>query len=325
LQVKNFTVRLYHKNDYEHWNVFIGVAKNGTFLFHRDFMEYHNDRFRDYSLIVLDGEKWVAVLPANIVGNEVFSHQGLTYGGLVYLEKVGAEVVEIFFDLILDFLHQNKITNLTLKLIPDFYQSRLSNEINYFLFQKKADLLQRSMNLVIDYSKSLQISKSKLKHFRRISELGIIIEETEDCTVFWNQILIPRLQEKHDVSPVHSLQEINQLKLNFPENIKQFNASFDGEIVAGITLFCTQQVVKSQYGATSLKGESIRALDYLFINLIEKFASEYAFFDMGIVDDGESYNKGLLKQKEELGCAVYVQDVYKVGTSKNNVLATVLI
>jgi hypothetical protein len=323
--VKNFTVRLYHKNDYEHWNVFIGLAKNGTFLFHRDFMEYHNDRFRDYSLIVLDGDKWVAVLPANIVGNEVFSHQGLTYGGLVYLEKIGAEVVEIFFDLILDFLHQNKTTNLILKLIPDFYQSRSSNEINYFLFQKKADLVKRSMNLVIDYSKPLQISKSKLKHFRRISELGIIIEETEDCTVFWNQILIPRLQEKHDVSPVHSLQEINQLKLNFPGNIKQFNAYFEGEIVAGITLFCSQQVIKSQYGATSLKGESIRALDYLFINLIEKFASEYAFFDMGIVDDGDSYHKGLLKQKEELGCSVYVQDVYKVETSKNNALATVLI
>lgn len=323
--MKNFTVRLYHKNDYEHWNVFIGLAKNGTFLFHRDFMEYHEDRFRDYSLIVLDGEKWVAVLPANIVGNEVFSHRGLTYGGLVYSEKIGAEVVEIFFDLILDFLKQKNIQNLILKLIPDFYQSRSSNEINYFLFQKNADLVKRSMNLVIDYSKTLQISKSKLKHFRRISELGITIEETEDCTVFWDQILIPRLREKHQVSPVHSLQEINQLKLNFPENIKQFNAYFEGEIVAGITLFCTQQVIKSQYGATSVKGESIRALDFLFINLIAKFASEYAFFDMGIVDDGDSYNKGLLKQKEELGCSVYVQDVYKVETSKNNVLATVLI
>jgi hypothetical protein len=299
--VKNYTVRLYHKNDYEHWNVFIGLAKNGTFLFHRDFMEYHEDRFRDYSLIVLDGERWVAVLPANVVGNEVFSHQGLTYGGLVYLEKIGAEVIEIFFDLILDFLKQNKITNLILKLIPDFYQLRSSNEINYFLFQKKADLVKRSMNLVIDYSKPLQISKSKLKHFKRISELGISIEETEDCTVFWNEILIPRLQEKHQVSPVHSLPEINQLKLNFPDNIKQFNAYFAGEIVAGVTLFCTQQVIKSQYGATSQKGESIRALDYLFINLIEKFASDYAFFDMGIVDDGDSYNKGLLKQKEELG------------------------
>jgi hypothetical protein len=311
--VKNYTVRLYQKNDYENWNAFIGRAKNATFLFHRDFMEYHSDRFEDYSLIVLDGEKWVAVLPANVVGNEVFSHQGLTYGGLVYLEKTGAATVEIILDVILNFLKENKIQSLILKLIPDFYQLRSSNEINYFLFQKQADLVKRSMNLVVDYGKPVKISKSKLKHFRRISGLGVTIEEAEDCTSFWNQILIPRLQEKHQVSPVHSLEEINQLKLKFPLNIKQFNAYFEGEIVAGITLFCSQQVVKSQYGATSLKGESVRALDYLFINLIEQFAIEFSYFDMGIVDDdNELYNKGLLKQKEELGCTVYVQDIYKI-------------
>lgn len=86
--MKNYTVRLYQKNDYQHWNAFIGQAKNATFLFHRDFMEYHKDRFEDFSLIVVDDEKWVAVLPANVIGNQIFSHQGLTYGGLVYTEKV---------------------------------------------------------------------------------------------------------------------------------------------------------------------------------------------------------------------------------------------
>ncbi len=310
--MKKYTIKQYESKDYESWNSFVGKAKNGTFLFHRNFMEYHNDRFRDYSLIVLDNEKWVAVLPANVVGNEVFSHQGLTYGGLVYIGKTGAESVEIIFNLILDFLKKNKICNLILKLIPDFYQLRTSNEMSYFLFQKKAILICRSMNLAIDYRKPLQISKSKLKHFRRISELGMSIVQTTDCTSFWNEILIPRLQEKHSAKPVHTLDEINQLILNFPENIKQFNAYFEGEIVAGITLFCSQQVIKSQYGAISHKGESVRALDYLFINLIQKYASEFSFFDMGIVDEGNSYNKGLLKQKEELGCSVHIQDVYKI-------------
>ncbi len=157
-----------------------------------------------------------------------------------------------------------------------------------FCFKKKADLLKRSMNLVIDYSKPLQISKSKLKHFRRVSELGISIEETEDFTSFWNQILIPRLREKHKAKPVHSLEEIHQLKSYFPQNIKQINAYFEGEIVAGITLFCSERVIKSQYGATSLKGESIRALDFLFINIINKYASDFSFFDMGIVDEDGS-------------------------------------
>jgi len=112
--VKNYSVKFYQKSDYTNWNVFIGLAKNATFLFHRDFMEYHSDRFQDYSLIILDGEKWVAVLPANVVGNEVFSHQGLTYGGLVYNEKLKlASVIEIFKS-ILSFLNENKIEKLQL-------------------------------------------------------------------------------------------------------------------------------------------------------------------------------------------------------------------
>jgi len=95
--VKKYSVKLYQHNDFENWNSFIGKAKNATFLFHRDFMDYHSDRFQDYSLIVLDKEKWVAVLPANVVGNEVFSHQGLTYGGLVYNESLKlASVIEVF-------------------------------------------------------------------------------------------------------------------------------------------------------------------------------------------------------------------------------------
>ncbi len=311
--MKTYTVKIYQENDYQEWNAFISKAKNATFLFHRDFMEYHKDRFDDYSLVVMDGEKWVAVLPANRVGDTVYSHQGLTYGGLVYNDKIGTEVIELIFNVLLSFLIEKKIQNFIVKLIPEFYHLRASNEVNYFLFQQKANLISRSMNLAIDYSKPLQISKSKLKHFRRISELGIKVLEADDCTSFWNEILIPRLQEKHKVRPVHSLEEINTLKSNFPNNIKQFNAYFQGEIVAGITLFCSHHVVKSQYGATSSQGEKIRALDYLFINLINKFALEYSYFDMGIVDKKDLYNKGLLKQKEELGCSVYVQDVYKMN------------
>ena len=95
--MKNYTVKRYQESDYAHWNAFISEAKNATFLFHRDFMDYHKDRFEDYSLMVYKNEKLVAVLPANRVENVVYSHQGLTYGGLVYGEKLKlASVILIF-------------------------------------------------------------------------------------------------------------------------------------------------------------------------------------------------------------------------------------
>jgi lipid II:glycine glycyltransferase (peptidoglycan interpeptide bridge formation enzyme) len=115
---------------------------------------------------------------------------------------------------------------------------------------------------------------------------------------------------------VHNQREITQLKQLFPDNIKQFSAYHENDIVAGITIFETQNGVKSQYGATTKKGEELRALDFLFINLIQKYKQEgKLFFDMGIVNDEneKGYNSGLLKQKEELGCSVYSQDFYKMN------------
>jgi uncharacterized protein (DUF486 family) len=45
------------------------------------------DRFQDYSLLIFEEDKLIAVLPANRVGETVYSHQGLTYGGLVYKKQ----------------------------------------------------------------------------------------------------------------------------------------------------------------------------------------------------------------------------------------------
>jgi hypothetical protein len=56
------------------------------FPFYRDFMEYHEERFQDYSLLIFEEDKLIAVLPANRVGDTVYSHQGLTYGDLFIIK-----------------------------------------------------------------------------------------------------------------------------------------------------------------------------------------------------------------------------------------------
>lgn len=71
-------VRKYKSEDKVIWNEFVSTAKNATFLFNRDFMDYHKDRFEDFSLMCFEKEKLVGVLPANILGDTVYSHQGLT-------------------------------------------------------------------------------------------------------------------------------------------------------------------------------------------------------------------------------------------------------
>lgn len=310
-----YTVKKYTKNDYTIWNEFLVLAKNATFLFHRDFMEYHQDRFEDFSLLIFEDEKLKAILPANKHENSVYSHQGLTYGGLVFPHKLKGNKVEFILDAVLVFFKENAIETFYYKPIPSFYFPEGNNEIDFFLFKRGAVLERKEINLAINLELPLKISKSKLKHFRRIENLDLDIIEEEDFKPFWNKVLEPRLLEKFNAKPVHTVEEITLLKQKFPEKIKQYSVYHQDEIIAGITIFETKNLVKSQYGATSKNGETVRALDFLFINLIHKYKRKGKhFFDMGIVnEESESgYHSGLLKQKEELGCAVYNQDFYKI-------------
>ena len=82
--LQQLRVQRYQPADKARWDAFVGDAKNSTFLFRRDYMDYHQERFVDHSLMILEGAEIVALLPANIDRHGVLvSHQGLTYGGLV--------------------------------------------------------------------------------------------------------------------------------------------------------------------------------------------------------------------------------------------------
>ena len=82
------------------WNQFVAASKNGTFLFDRRYMDYHSDRFEDYSLMFYREGRLYALLPANRKGDTLQSHAGLTYGGLVMDAKTtAAATVQLFSEL----------------------------------------------------------------------------------------------------------------------------------------------------------------------------------------------------------------------------------
>lgn len=76
-----------HKTE---WNRFVAQSKNGTFLFDRNYMDYHSDRFLDFSLMFYLEGRLYALMPANKKGDVFQSHAGLTYGGLVMDAKTTA-------------------------------------------------------------------------------------------------------------------------------------------------------------------------------------------------------------------------------------------
>ncbi|TPG41651.1 GNAT family N-acetyltransferase [Flavobacterium pectinovorum] len=322
-----YTVKKYDQNDYTIWNDFIAQAKNATFLFHRDFMEYHKDRFEDFSILIFEDQKLKAVLPANKVGNLVYSHQGLTYGGLVYKEETKlTSVIEIFRDLLF-FLNEHNFEKLHFKTIPSIYHLKAAEEILYSLFLAEAKNVRRDSLSVIDLEQEKSISKVRKRGLKKAISKKLVIKEESNFEPFWNEILIPNLENKHNVIPVHSVEEMQFLKSHFPENIHQFNVYLDDKIVAGTTVFETETVAHCQYISKDQNKENLGSLDFLFHFLIHERFAHKRFFDFGISNEnnGKKLNQGLAYWKESFGAGTIVHDFYEVETSNYNKLNSIFV
>lgn len=322
-----YLIKQYKAADYTIWNTFVSDSKNGTFLFHRDFMEYHQDRFEDFSLLIFKDAKLLAVLPANKVNHQIYSHQGLTYGGLVYSDKLRLSTILEIFGEMLQFLNSNNFNQIFIKLIPSIYHTKPAEDLHYILFLVQARLIKRDALSVIDLRESVLLYKNRKEGVRRGINHQLVIKEENNLDIFWNQILIPNLRDKHFANPVHTLQEINMLKSKFPKNIRQFNVYFKDKIVAGTTIFESKNVAHSQYIASSESKNELGSLDFLYHYLITDIFKEKKYFDFGISNEnqGQNLNQGLSYWKESFGASTIVQDFYEVETNRFKLLENVVI
>ena len=140
VSLKSYTIRKYNKEDLEIWNDFIKKSINGSFLFYRDFMEYHEDRFDDFSLLIYKNQHLVGIIPANYSNNYVFSHQGLTYGGLILKHYLGAKKLMEIISEVLKFLSGQNKNAFVVKLIPFFYCNQPLYGIETLLWEVGAKL-----------------------------------------------------------------------------------------------------------------------------------------------------------------------------------------
>ena len=321
-----YSLNLYTSKLKSQWDNFINISKNGTFLFYRDFLEYHKDRFDDYSILFYKNDNVIAVLPANKLKNILYSHKGLTYGGLILENKIKfSDVLEIF-KLLLFHLHENNFASLIIKEIPEIYNVLPSDEVKYLLHRINAELIRRDVLSVIKIGNQ-SYSRDRVQGDKRGKKFKLNIREVTDFNEFWNTILIPNLESKHNISPVHSIEEISKLNSLFPENIRQFNVYLEDRIVAGATIFETKTTAHVQYISGNEEKNKLGSLDYLFTHLIEEVFNNKEYFDFGISNenDGKNINEGLLYWKEGFGARSITQDFYKIKTSNYKNLDDIMI
>nr|MBX2843939.1 hypothetical protein [Flammeovirgaceae bacterium] len=304
---------------------FIQNSQVPSLLFFRDFMEYHSNRFQDFSLMIFEDESLFGVLPANIHENTLYSHQGLTYGGLVFNKKMNLEKAMACFHSLFDYLNQQKIDQLIYKTCPDFAKPE---QISFedFPFQKvHAQLINQEISFAINLNEPIQIQQRRKRAINKASKLNLEIKKDENWKGFWEN-LENNLNSKFQAQPTHSLQEILYLKEQFPNHIHLFTCNQNTELLSGMVIFSNSNFIHAQYISSSEKGRAIGAVDFLMNHLLNYF-SNFNYFSLGVCTNKENntINKGLMKWKEGFDAKPFTQNTYSIDTKNFHLLEKIFI
>lgn len=308
----NYSVSRYTARDAAAWDAFVAASRNGTFLLMRGFMDYHADRFEDHSLLLHDaGGRLCALLPANVRGHDLHSHAGLTYGGFVYGPRGGAGDALAMLDAVLDYMRARGLARLHYKTIPWIYHRQPAEDDRYALFRADAVLVRRDVLSVVGRDDRLRYQERRSRGIRTARKAGVEVVESVDFAAYW-PLLEATLRQRHEVAPVHSLEEISLLHGRFPGCIRLFVASHAGALLAGVVLFETPRVAHVQYIACGDAGREVGALDAVFDHLLAGVHADKPYFDFGISNEeqGRVLNLGLVEQKEGFGARAVAHDHY---------------
>lgn len=308
----------YNDDMREDWNVCIRNSCNGTFLFDRNYMDYHKDRFEDASLMFYHKNKLKGVMPANIQDGEIHSHNGLTYGGLIWDKRTSSLDVGLMLSMAYKYYSKEMGADaLYYKPLPYIYHTYPASQDLYFITAKGAELIHRKLSTTIDISHAIPFTTLRRRCVAKALKAQLSVSTAEDeahWQSFW-KILTEVLQKRHRQTPVHTVKEILYLKSLFPHQIRLLTIEKNMQVVAGTVLFITENVVHAQYISSDDVGYKTGALDYLLSSILNSdICQGRQYFDFGVSteDEGAKLNEGLLFQKEGFGGRGICYDEYLI-------------
>lgn len=300
-----------YKNE---WNEFVKNSKNNLFMFNRNFMEYHSDRFIDNSLMFFENDELLAIIPISRHNDELRSHGGLTYGGFIANERMKQHKMITCFELLKDYMQKNNFKRLIYKATPYIYHTLANDEDLYALYKVGAKILKLEPSSTIFLNNPIKMPKGRKAQISRAKREGVVVEQSLDFENFIN-LENSILEKHHNTKAVHTAEELKLLNSRFENEIQLWVAKYKNEIIAATLLFVYENVVHTQYMAANDTAREIGALDLLIKTLIDKFATNKMYFDFGISteDNGKHLNEGLISQKEGFGGRTVCYQTWEIG------------
>lgn len=299
------TIKKYTSNNKQEWNEFNKNSKNSIFMFDRDYMDYHSDRFIDNSLMFYENDKLVALLPMNIKDNVLYSHGGLTYGGFITSNDMKQHIMNDCFNELISYARENSIKEIIYKTIPYIYHKQASEEDRYALYANKAELVTIDASTYVNLRDPLKMPKGRKAQIARAKRENVEVKELYELNDFNAFIELENevLSSKHDTKAVHTGKELKMLRDSFPNSIHLFGAFKDNKLISGVVVYEYDTVIHTQYMAANEEARELGALDLIIDTLINKYKDTKDWLDFGIsTEHNRIYlNEGLIHQKEAFG------------------------
>ncbi|MEA4848340.1 MAG: GNAT family N-acetyltransferase [Clostridiaceae bacterium] len=323
-------VKRYAKEFENEWEEFVGASLNGTFMQERKFLGYHpSDRFSDHSLIFMEDNRIIAVLPAAQVQQAdksiIFSHPGASHGGLIIeptlSTKRSLELVEAF----VEYCAKTGFDYIRLKPVPRIYHRGLSDQLDFALrfsgFKIEYTELATALELKNHEESFLKsvMCPAAFRSYQKALKSGLEVVEDADLDDYW-PILESKLILSHNAKPTHTLEEMKLLKTLYPDRIKLFAAYAGAKPAAGVLAFLlNERVINCFYIAHDDQYQHMRPLNLIFGYMME-WGGQNGFFylDWGISTEGKgsSVNTGLFRFKEGYGGHGVLRECYLYGVGQ---------
>lgn len=309
----------YEEKHRQLWDDFVAQSNQGTLFHTRAFLAYHPpDRFTDASLLFFKRAELLAVFPAANLRVEAAallrSHPGASFGGLVTLSKTALRDLENIINHLLAYSRNRRYAAIELTLPPHIYFSHASQELEFLLYRAGFRYHQRELTHFLDLRSfnqnfSENFSAEFNRKIRRARQLGVTVRECDDFSLFYH-ILEKNLQNKHKTSPVHTLEELLDLRQRLPERVRLFAAYVHDKMVAGILLFiCNARAALAFYISQLAEYQQYRPVNLLCYETAQWCAGqELVYFDFGTSTLRGEINWGLVDFRQAAGAQAAFRD-----------------
>ncbi len=284
----------------------MGDSLNGTFLQSKKFLNYHQSKFLDQSIFIVDNEKIHGVFPAAVHPADpetILSHPGSTFGGLLFSESLRGSDFEMVYHSLIKFYRESGFKRLIIKNTPTIYHSKPVIDELRAQVVCGGRVSRIDLSSTIDLKSGPKLNELRKRSINKAKKADLTIHQGRELLQEYWPLLCENLTERHNVMPVHSLSEIQSLFDLFPEVMSCKIVRNKEKIVSGAVFFNHRNVCHAQYLSSNEEGRLISALDLLLWSEIQEATQRgLAFFDFGTSNERDgSVNDGLYSYKKSFG------------------------